>query len=261
MDPNEQFADEVRRNVRQLGADAALKTLSLDWMKAVHASGNYTYNFSWLGRPVIQYPQDIVAVQELVWSVKPDLIIETGVAHGGSLTLSASLLAMLDLAEATTEGRTLDPAQTRRRVVGVDVEIRPHNRNALEAHPFAGWMELIEGSSTAPETIAQVQAIAEGRERVLVFLDSDHTHDHVLAELRAYAPLVRCGSYCVVFDTLIDELPDELFPDRRWGQGDNPRTAVQAYLEETDRFVVEPEWDAKLQVTVAPSGFLKCVKD
>lgn len=261
MDPNQQFAAEVRRNVDRLGSDAAIREQSLEWMKAVHAAGNYTYNFSWLNRPVIQYPQDIVAIQELVWSVKPDLIIETGVAHGGSMALSASLLALIDLEQAAIAGCPMDPAQTKRKVLGIDVEIRSHNREALEAHPFAGWMQLIEGSSTAAETIAQVQSVAAKHERVMVFLDSDHTHDHVLAELQAYAPLVNQQSYCVVFDTLIDDLPDDLFPDRRWGQGNNPRTAVAAYLEQTNRFEVDSSWDAKLQVTVAPGGFLKCVRD
>ena len=244
------FRAECAAEVEAQGSDEDFEAVTREWFdRSIHS--RYSYHFEWLGRPVIQYPQDVVAMQEILFEVKPDLVIETGIAHGGSLVLSSSRLELNAL-----HGGPVDA-----RVLGIDIDIRSHNRAAIEAHPMAARIDMIEGSSTAPETIAQVQAIAEGRERVLVFLDSDHTHGHVLAELRAYAPLVRCGSYCVVFDTLIDELPDELFPDRRWGQGNNPRMAVQAYLEETDRFVVEPEWDAKLQVTVAPGGFLKCVKD
>jgi cephalosporin hydroxylase len=217
----------------------------------------YSYNFSWLGRPVIQYPQDIVATQELIWAVKPDLIIETGIAHGGSLVFSASMLAMLDYADAAEAGEVLDPARPKRKVVGVDIDIRAHNREALDAHPMRSRMELIEGSSIAPEIIAQVQKHANGKKRILVCLDSNHTHDHVLAELEAYAPMVGVGSYCCVFDTIIEDLPGDIFPDRPWGKGDNPKTAVWQYLRTHPEFEIDKLIERKLLITVAPDGYLK----
>lgn len=220
----------------------------------------YSYNFFWLGRPIIQYPQDMVAIQELVWRVRPDVIVETGIAHGGSLILSASLLALLDLCDATEAGETLDPAQPRRRVVGVDIDIRAHNRAAIEAHPMAGRITMIQGSSIDPAIVAQVAAAVGDAKRVMVFLDSNHTHDHVLAELEAYAPLTAIGNYCVVFDTLIENMPKSMYPDRSWGPGDNPMTAVDIYLATTDAFEIDNEMDAKLLISVAPRGYLRRVK-
>jgi cephalosporin hydroxylase len=229
----------------------------------------YSYNFSWLSRPIIQYPQDIVAMQEVIWQVKPDLIIECGIAHGGSLVLSASMLAMLDYCDAVEHSQTFDPRATRRRVLGLDIDIRPHNRAAIEAHPMAHRIDMMQGSSIAPEVITQVHAIAKDYGRVLVILDSNHTHAHVLAELEAYAPLTSPGSYCVVFDTMVEDLPNELFPDRPWGKGDNPKTAVWEYLrrlKEEGRtgsdnapltFEIDKAIENKLLITVAPDGYLK----
>jgi cephalosporin hydroxylase len=217
----------------------------------------YSYNFEWTGRPIIQYPQDILATQELVWSVKPDLIIETGIAHGGSLMLSASLLTLLDYADAVAAGTVLDPAKPQRRVLGIDIDIRVHNRRAIENHPMASRIDMIQGSSIAPDTIAQVHAAAQGRSKVLVFLDSNHTHDHVLAELEAYAPLVTVGSYCVVFDTVVEDLPKSLYPDRPWGPGDNPKTAVWQWLKSNPGFMIDKSIDNKLLISVAPDGYLK----
>ena len=173
----------------------------------------YSYNFFWQGRPIIQYPQDMVAMQELIWQIKPDLIIETGIAHGGSLIFSASMLALLDYCDAVEQGTPLDPANPQRRVLGIDIDIRAHNRAAIEAHPMANRIDMIQGSAIAPEIIEQVHAKAAGHQRILVCLDSNHTHAHVLAELEAYAPLVTPGSYCVVFDTIIEDLPADMFPD------------------------------------------------
>jgi cephalosporin hydroxylase len=178
----------------------------------------YSYNFTHLGRPIIQYPQDIVAMQELIWQIKPDLIIETGIAHGGSLILSASMLALLDMSEAIESATTINPAQSSRKVLGIDIDIRAHNRAAIEAHPMSSRIQMLEGSSIAPEMIEQVKQIASNYQRILVCLDSNHTHDHVLAELEAYAPLTSKDSYCVVFDTIIEDMPDDMFPDRPWGQ-------------------------------------------
>jgi cephalosporin hydroxylase len=213
----------------------------------------YSYNFSWLNRPIIQYPQDIVAFQEIVASSRPDLIIETGIAHGGSLVLSASLLSLLDVMEG------LDPRQSPRKVVGVDIDIRPHNRKALDDHPLRFKMELVEGSSIDPAIITQVRSHAEGVERVLVSLDSNHTHEHVLAELNAYADLVSVGSYCIVFDTVVEDLPAGSFPDRPWDVGNNPKTAVHEWLKSHSEFGIDKDMDRKLLISVAPDGYLKRV--
>lgn len=220
-------------------------------------SAKYSYNFTWQGRPIIQYPQDMVAMQELIWSIKPDLIIETGIAHGGSLVFSASMLAMLDMYDAIEAGETLDPKVSRRKVLGIDIDIREHNRAAIEAHPMASRIEMIQGSSIAPEIVDQVHTVAANYSRVLVCLDSNHTHDHVLAELQAYAPLTSQGSYCVVFDTIIEDMPKEMFPDRPWGPGDNPKTAVWEYLKSHPEFEIDKSIQNKLLITVAPDGYLK----
>nr|WP_246512439.1 cephalosporin hydroxylase family protein [Chelatococcus composti] len=217
----------------------------------------YSYNFSWLGRPIIQYPQDITAMQELIWQVKPDLIIETGIAHGGSLILSASMLALLDLVDATRDATTLDPRVSRRRVLGIDIDIREHNRRAIEAHPMASRISMIQGSSIAPEVVDEVHAFARDYSRVLVCLDSNHTHEHVLAELEAYAPLTSVGSYCVVFDTVVEDMPKSMFPDRPWGPGNNPKTAVHEYLKSHPEFEIDRDIQNKLLLTVAPDGYLR----
>ena len=205
----------------------------------------YAYNFSWLGRPVIQLPEDIVAMQELIWTVKPDLIIETGVAHGGSLVFYASLLELLGAGQ----------------VLGIDIDIRQHNRREIEGHALAKRLTLLQGSSVSTETLAEVRRIAAGKNRVLVVLDSNHTHDHVLAELRLYSTLVKRGSYLVVFDTVIETLPADCFGDRPWGPGNNPKTAVRAFLAETDRFQIDGRIQDKLLFSAAPDGYLRCIKD
>ena len=217
----------------------------------------YVYNFEWLGRPVIQYPQDMVAVQELIWAVRPDVVIETGIAHGGSLVLSASMLAMLDMVDAIESGATLDPRQSARKVIGIDIDIRPHNRAAIEAHPMASRIRLVQGSSVDPAVVAQVHAQVEPGQCVMVFLDSMHTHAHVLAELNAYAALVTPGSYCVVFDTFIEDMPPNFFSDRPWDVGNNPKTAVTQWVSAHPEFVNNVQWEQKLMVTVAPGGFLQ----
>jgi cephalosporin hydroxylase len=210
----------------------------------------YSYNFSWMGRPIIQFPQDIVAMQELIWSIQPDLIIETGIAHGGSLIFSAS---MLELNAACGGSQDAE-------VLGVDIDIRAHNREAIEAHPMFKRISMIQGSSIAPDIIAQVKAKAAGKQRVLVCLDSNHTHEHVLAELEAYAPLTSVGSYCVVFDTIVEDMPAEMFPDRPWGSGNNPKTAVWEYIKAHPEFEIDKQIDHKLLISVAPDGYLKRVR-
>ncbi len=248
-DPYQQFLRESNDEIAAQGADRALRAASSEWMNRANAR-KYSYHFEWLGRPIIQYPQDIVAMQELIWRVQPDLIIETGIAHGGSLIFSASMLEV----NAACGG----PAQAR--VVGVDIDIRAHNRAAIEAHPLARRILMIEGSSIDPATVAKVAAAAAGSERVLVSLDSNHTHAHVLAELEAYAPMTSVGSYCIVFDTVIEDMPAAMFPDRPWGPGDNPKTALHDYLKQHPEFTIDREIDHKLMISVAPEGYLKRVR-
>ena len=256
MNPNDVFKNEVQQNIDALRADGELRKASLNWVGDITPK-HYAYNFRWMDRPIIQLPQDMVAIQELIWKIKPDLIIETGIAHGGSLILSASMLALLDYCDAVENGELLDPKATKRRVLGIDIDIRAHNRAAIEAHPMAHRIDMIQGSSIAPEVIAQVQAQAAGYERVVVILDSNHTHAHVLAELQAYAPLVSKGSYCVVFDTVIEDLPAGMYPDRPWDVGNNPKTAVREYLTQNPNFEVDEDMEAKLLITVAPGGYLR----
>jgi len=198
---------------------------------------------------------------DLAWTVRPDFIIETGIAHGGSLILSASLLALLDMCDAIDRGESFDPRQSARRVVGVDIDIRAHNRTAIEAHPLASRIEMIQGSSIAGDTIAAVRDHARAFTKVMVLLDSNHTHDHVLAELEAYATLVTPGSYCVVFDTIVEEPPKSLFPDRPWGPGNSPKTAVHAFLATHSEFDIDADIHNKLLITVAPDGYLKRLPD
>lgn len=250
------FSDDIRMRVTRNAGDARLTD---DGEAFLHSSiaAQYSYNFAWLGRPIIQYPQDIVAMQELIWQVKPDLIIETGVAHGGSLIFNASMLAQLDICEAIEAGVSINPRESRRKVLGIDIDIRAHNRAAIEAHPMASRIQMIQGSSIAPDVVAQARAIAADHSRVLVCLDSNHTHGHVLAELEAYAPLVSTGSYCVVFDTIIEDMPDSMFPDRPWGPGNNPKTAVWEYLKSHPEFEIDQSIPHKLLITVAPDGYLK----
>lgn len=199
-------------------------------------------------------------MQELIWSIRPDLIIETGIAHGGSLIFSASMLAQLDMCDAIEVGSSFNPKESHRKVLGIDIDIRAHNREAIEAHPMASRIQMIQGSSIAPEIIEHVRQIAAGHSRILVCLDSNHTHEHVLAELEAYAPLASVGSYCVVFDTIVEDLPAEMFPDRPWGPGDNPKTAVWQYLKTHPEFEIDKQIDHKLMISVAPDGYLKRVR-
>ena len=239
------FQKEISERLGQVENNDELKSSAHSFMCASLES-KYSYNFSWLGRPIIQYPQDIVAMQEIIWEVKPNLIIETGIAHGGSLIFSA---AMLELVAACTgiEGE----------VIGIDIDIRPHNRKAIEEHPMYKRINMIQGSSIAPEIVAQVVEKAKGKERVLVCLDSNHTHEHVLDELKAYAPLTTVGSYCVVFDTVVEDMPEELAAERPWGPGNNPKTAVFDYLKSHSEFEIDRDIQNKTLITVAPDGYLK----
>lgn len=250
------FDEEVIRRIDAISRNEVFKTQARNFLEA-SVEPQYSYNFTWMSRPIIQYPQDIVAIQELIWRIRPDLIIETGIAHGGSLILSASMLALLDMADAIESGVSIDPAQSERRVLGIDIDIRQHNRAAIESHPMATRIQMIEGSSIAPDVINQVHEIAANHSRILVFLDSNHTHAHVLAELESYAPLTSVGSYCVVFDTLVEDMPADMYPDRPWGPGDNPKTAVWEFLRSHKEFAIDTAIQNKLLITVAPDGYLK----
>ena len=237
------YRAEKRERIDAYGHDDEFRALSNAW-RVLALRKQYMNNFSWLGRPLIQLPSDAMAMQEIIWAVKPDLIIETGVAHGGSVVLSASLLELLGHGE----------------VLGIDIDIRPHNRQAIEAHPLARRISLIEGSSTDPAVVAQVRERAAGKARVLVCLDSNHTHEHVLAELEAYAGLVSVDSYCIVFDTFVEDMPaDHVWTDRPWGKGNNPKTAVRAWLQHHPEFEIDHSIDDRLLVTSAPDGFLRRV--
>lgn len=242
------FDQEVAARVEANGVDEALKAGARGFMLS-SLNAQYSYNFSWMGRPIIQYPEDMIAMQEIIWSVQPDLIIETGIAHGGSLIFWAS---MLELNAACGGAQDAE-------VLGVDIDIRTHNRKAIEAHPMAKRISMIQGSSIAPEIIEQVKVKAAGKKRVLVCLDSNHTHEHALAELEAYAPLTSVGSYCVVFDTVVEDMPAEMIVDRPWGPGNNPKTAVWEYLKTHTEFEIDKRIDHKLLISVAPDGYLKRV--
>lgn len=258
MNPIEQFKAEVADNIRRQGADKDVQALSRIWAREI-GRYKYTYNFAWMGRPIIQLPQDMVAMQELIWQVRPDVIVETGVAHGGSLIFSASMLALLDMTDAIASGELFDPRVARRKVIGIDIDIRAHNRAEIEAHPMASRIELVQGSSIDPAIVEQVCRGVSEYKTVMVCLDSNHTHEHVLEELKSYAPLVSVGSYCVVFDTLLEDMPAEMFTDRPWGPGNSPKTAVWKYLESQNGFQIDESIPHKLLLTVAPDGFLRRV--
>lgn len=239
------FEMERVKNISEQGKNKGLRQLGLQFMRR-SLEYKYSYNFDWMGRPIIQLPQDIIAMQEIIWRVKPDLIIETGIAHGGSIVFYASMMELLG-----KNGR----------VVAVDIDIRKHNRAKIKEHPMFKRITMLEGSSIDERIAQQVHELARRSKRVLVTLDSSHTHDHVLKELELYSPLVKKGSYLVVFDTAIEDLPDDCFPDRPWGKGNNPKTAVWKFLKNNDRFMVDKEIQNKLLMTVAPDGYLKCVKN
>ena len=240
------FQQEVSQNIQQ---QASKMELGFNFVKDT-ADTKYTYNFSWMGRPIIQFPQDMIALQEIIWEVKPDMIIETGIAHGGSLIFSASLLTLLEACGEIKDGK----------VLGIDIDIREHNRKAIEAHPMSKKITMFQGSSIDEEMIQKVHEFAKKGKKMLIILDSNHTHEHVLTELKAYANLASIGSYCIVFDTIIEDMPENSFPNRPWDKGNNPKTAVWEYLKECDNFVIDKDIENKLLITVAPDGYLKRVK-
>ncbi len=245
MTPNERFKQDCVEEIEAQGKDKDLLAKSHDWFLAANAR-KYSYHFEWMGRPIIQYPQDIVAMQELIWRVRPEVIVETGVAHGGSLVFYASMLELMG---------------GEREVIGVDIDIRPHNRKAIEEHPMARRISLIQGSSIDSGIVSEVRERVGARAPVMVVLDSNHTHQHVLEELRLYSPFVSKGSYLVVFDTVIEDMPVQAFGDRPWRPGNSPKSAVFEFLRENRRFRIDSGVDDKLLVSVAPSGYLQCIGD
>jgi len=239
------FEKRNRKFVKRMGRNKSYLNLSKRWF-IESLKHEYSYHFRWLGRPIIQYPQDIIAFQEIIWQVKPDLIIETGIARGGSLIFSASLLELLGKGH----------------VLGIDIDIRKHNKVAIEKHFLSKRIKMIEGSSIDKEVIKKVYKIAKGK-RVLLSLDSNHTHEHVFQELIQYSPLVPKGSYLIVFDTVIDDMPKNFYNEiikRPWGKNNNPKTAVFEFLKINKRFKIDNEIDQKLGITAAPSGYLKCIR-
>ncbi|MFH1461881.1 MAG: cephalosporin hydroxylase family protein [bacterium] len=243
------FNNEVVQRIKENTNNKKLKK-SANVFLDLSAKSKYPYNFSWLGRPIIQYPQDIIAIQEIIWKVQPNLIIETGIAHGGSLILSASMLELNCICGGPKDAK----------VVGIDIDIREHNRIAIEKHPLYHRINMIQGSSVDNDIATKVKILANKKQKVLVFLDSMHTHEHVLAELNIYAPMVSVNSYCVVFDTLIEDMPENTYPDRPWSKGNNPKTAVYEYLKTHSEFKIDKSIQNKLLITVAPDGYLKRIK-
>jgi len=239
------FEKERKENIKNLSENENLKLISTKWIESV-SRFNYSYNFDWLGRPIIQFPQDIIALQEIIWNVKPDLVIETGIAHGGSIIFYASLLELIG-----KNGL----------VIGIDNDIREHNRVEIEKHSMYKRIKMIEGSSIDKKVVDKVYEQAKDKKNVMVILDSNHDHEHVLNELNLYSSLVTKGSYLVVLDTVIEDMPENFFKNRPWGKGNNPKTAVWEFLKRTNRFEIDKEIEDKLLITVAPDGYLKCVKD
>jgi cephalosporin hydroxylase len=246
MSEDREFDRDNQKKIKKMGKDQEFLKISKKWfLKSVEHE--YSYHFTWLGRPIIQYPQDILAMQEIIWKVKPDVIIETGIARGGSLILSASILELIGKGQ----------------VIGIDIDLRKKNKNAIKKHSMAKRIKTIEGSSIDQAVIKKVRKIIGKRKKILVFLDSNHTYEHVAKELEIYSEFVKKGSYLVVFDTVIDDLPEDNHSRKMkkpWGKKNNPKIAVKKFLKNNKRFIVDEMLDSKLMLSVGPSGYLFCVK-
>ena len=260
MSEVKKFQSDCEKEISLMGENEEIKKMSNNYIQKLNQL-KYSYHFKYLGRPIIQYPQDIIALQEIVWEFKPDLIIETGIAHGGSLILSASILALIDICEAIENNKIFDPRKSKRKVIGIDIDIREHNRKEIEKHPMFSRIHMIQGSSTDLKIIEKVKKISKKYNKILVCLDSNHSHDHVLNELNAYANLVSVDSYCIVMDTIIEEIGDNFeWVGRNWSKGNNPKTAVFEFLKENKNFQIDKNIDNKLQISVAPDGYLKKIR-
>ncbi len=224
--------------------DESLRKQSLDFIVDSDKYG-YGYQWTWLGLPFIQMPQDMIVTQEIIWATKPDVIIETGIAWGGSVVFYASLLQLLGKGE----------------VVAVDLNLYDHVRDQIMSYPFSNRIHVYKGSSTDASIAAKMKAHVKPGQKVMVLLDSNHSHQHVLDELRIYAPLVTKGQYLVVSDTICEDIPKQEHRPRPWGPGDNPKTALRAYMKETDRFEIDRYTNDKLLLTYSPDGYCRCIKD
>jgi len=240
---NVDFEKQNKKNIDLMSKDKELSKISRNWFIKGYKY-EYSYHFNWLGRPIIQYPQDILALQEIIWKVKPDLIIETGIAHGGSLIFSASMLELLGKGT----------------VLGIDIEIRQHNKTEIKKHALFKRIKMLEGSSIDEKIVKKIKAFSKGKKNILVILDSNHTHEHVLRELEIFSSFVTKDSYLIVFDTIIDDMPPKLLKNRPWNNSNNPKSAVKEFLKTNKRFKIDVEIENKLLVTAAPSGYLKCIK-
>lgn len=244
-DDRKAFAESQYVNAEALANDQEVQKQNIALYNMVDKH-DYSYLWNWMGVPIIQNPADILVMQELIWKSKPDVIIETGVARGGSVIMYASILELL--------GKGI--------VIGVDVDIREHNRDTIESHSMSKRIRLIEGSSTDKVTVARVLSFIEEGQKVMVVLDSNHTHDHVLDELTIYAPLVKNGQYLVVADTSVEYIAPSIHRgERPWGKGNNPKSAMDVYLKTCDRFEVDAFINNKLLLSSSPSGYLRCIKD
>lgn len=244
MSDIKKFESRNKTMIKKMSKDKSLNKLSNKFISD-SSKYEYSYHFSWLGLPIIQFPQDIIAMQEIIWKVKPDVIIETGIARGGSLIFYASMLKLL-------ENNGI--------VIGVDIDIRTHNKKSIEKHPFYNKIKLIEGSSIDSKTILNVKKLIKNKKKVLVVLDSNHSHEHVLQELHLYSPLVRKGSYIIVFDSIVEDMPSSFVTNRPWSKGNNPKTAVWEFLKNNKKFKIDKDIENKLLISVAPDGYLKCIK-
>ena len=240
---NIEFEKENKKNIKLMSKNPKLKKITRSWFDLAFKY-QYSYHFTWLGRPIIQFPQDMVALQEIIWEIKPDIIIETGIAHGGSIIFSASMLQLIG----------------KGKVIGIDIDIRKQNRIEIEKHPSYKRIKMIEGSSVEPKIIKKVFSAVKNKKKIMLLLDSNHTHEHVLKELEAYSSLVKKGSYIIVFDTMVEDMPKNSFPNRPWNKKNNPKTAVREFLKKNKRFKVNKKFEEKLLITSSPDGFLECVK-
>ena len=252
------FKSEVKKEILAQGKDKRILNLTKNWMKRA-GQLKYSYHFEWMGRPIIQHPQDMVATQQLIWNIKPDLIIETGVARGGSLIFYASLLELISQSGKNKNAK----------VLGIDIDIRKDNLHYIKKHPMFKRINLIEGSSIERKIYEKVYKFSKKFKKIMVFLDSNHTEKHVLKELEIYAKLVTKNSYCIVFDTIIEDLSEVYGKNRFWGKNNNPKSALKKYLNKIKRdsffhlkkkkinFKIDKAIDSQILITVAPSGFLK----
>lgn len=248
MDDTKQFEDEVATRLDEYTKDSELiKSISKASYEMTRVK--YSYNFNWLGRPIFQNPPDMVVYQEIMWNYKPDLIIETGIARGGSLIYFASMMVLLETCGVIENGE----------VLGIDIDIREHNKKAILGHPLSKKITMFEGSSISEEMVTKVKEFAKNKKKIMIILDSNHTHEHVLEELRAYAELVNIGGYCIVCDTGIEN-SEGLTEDRPWGKGNSPMSALFEYLRENNNFEIDKLYETKSQITCAPNGFLKRIK-